>query len=363
MPNTFSTIIPRAPQKTRQLVARATTVPVELLPEEMRPPKPRFVSINPEAPSFSPPKTQNTGAATQRAAQPRPDTQRNDMPKIDGEIEKSTHIVNNIPREFLPQHLQPKPGQPLGHLPTNDTPETPAPPTAPPSADTQSPTHTAPDQPSPQQQDTSAGRADRTKESFPKHKAENSREKRSTTDDTTRQRADKQPNTEKKKTKPAPNPENKNKATTKPTITRQENAADNLTPAPRPQAAKVGTFGLLARRPTGTNEAGIVSLDSRYSEFGDYAQRMVEIIQANWWMSLMRTKHRETGHTVVVIEFILRKDGTLRNVVIKESSASQTGTYTCKDAIESRTPFDPWTPEMIATLGDEDHGCFTFHYR
>ena len=77
----------------------------------------------------------------------------------------------------------------------------------------------------------------------------------------------------------------------------------------------------------------------------------------------MRTKHREANHAVVIIEFTLRKDGTLHDVVIKESTASQAGAYICKDAIESRTPFDPWTPEMIATLGDEDRGRFTFHYR
>ena len=349
--------IPDTPQMPRQLVARDAHVPEELLPEEMQRLKPRFVPVNPEAPTHQPPDTRNTGAATQRAAQPVPDSQRSDMPKIAGETEESNQIVNNIPREFLPAHQQPEPGRPLGKPEADAIQDAPA----------QVPSLPADSKPGTNTSKIPAGEARTDEAGLPQNAAEGTHEKKSNTDSKSLSQTNNPPPKKPETLPTSQAQENKgkdeNENAVKPAIVRQGNSPDNLTPAPRPQAAKVGTFSLLARRPTGTNEAGTLALDSRYSEFGDYAQRMVEIIQASWWLSLMRTKHREANHAVVIIEFTLRKDGTLHDVVIKESTASQAGAYICKDAIESRTPFDPWTPEMIATLGDEDRGRFTFHYR
>jgi hypothetical protein len=134
-------------------------------------------------------------------------------------------------------------------------------------------------------------------------------------------------------------------------------------PLPRPQAAKVGTTGVLLKNPTGTNEAGTIALDARFSEFGDYAQRMIEIIQASWWLILERLPIRENPNATVVVEFTLCKDGTLKNVVVLSTTAGKTATYACKDAIESRAPYDPWPEPMIKMLGDEDRARFTFYYR
>jgi hypothetical protein len=134
-------------------------------------------------------------------------------------------------------------------------------------------------------------------------------------------------------------------------------------PQPRPQAVKVGTTGILLKNPIGTNEAGTLSLDAKYSEFGDYAQRMIEIIQATWWLILERGKIHPTPNTTVIVQFTLCKDGTLKDVTIAHTTATPAATYACKDAIESRAPYDPWRPDMIAMLGGEERAKFTFHYR
>jgi hypothetical protein len=134
-------------------------------------------------------------------------------------------------------------------------------------------------------------------------------------------------------------------------------------PLPRPQAAKVGTTGVLLKKTTGTNKAGTISLDARFSEYGDYAQRMIEIVQASWWLTLERIPIQEKPDACVTIEFTLCKDGVIKDLIVLNTTASRAATYACRDAIESRSPYDPWTEEMIKMLGDEDRTRFSFHYR
>jgi hypothetical protein len=113
---------------------------------------------------------------------------------------------------------------------------------------------------------------------------------------------------------------------------------------------------------TSTSEAGTLALDARFSEFGDYTQRFLEVVQASWWINIERTRIRESV-AVVVVDFTLCKDGTLRDVIIAHHTSGEAASYACKDAIESRAPFDPWPEEMVKALGGEDRGRIVFHYR
>jgi hypothetical protein len=335
-------------------------IPEELLPEELRPPKPRFVQVNPEAPTRNPPDTLNTGAATQRAAQPVPDgTERAPLPKLDGEEAESTQLVNHIPREFLPPEAQPQPDRPLGQPAPDTTAPTPVSKTAV-AQKAQETDGPAPAQARPEF--TPAVERGGIAVSVHPGKAPLKPEVPEDTGAVPVNRPSAQKNsgerdgTDAQKNTPAPQSAPANAA--------PKGDADDLpAPRPRPQAVKVGTTGILMKNPYGTNEAGTLSLDAKYSEFGDYAQRMIEIIQASWWVIIERSKIHEQYGAVVVIEFTLCRDGTLKDVVVASTTASASGTYACKDAIESRTPFDPWRADMVAMLGDEERSKFTFHYR
>jgi hypothetical protein len=335
-------------------------IPEDMLPEEMRtpkPPPPRFVEVNPEAPSNNPPDARNTGAATQRAAQPNPTgNTRESMPKMDGEEPDSTRIVNNIPRDLLPPQLQPEAHRPLGKPNPSSAENT----------SVTAKTETAKESEGPLPVQDLPRLVPVTKEGIAVSMTPGTAPLSPKTPDDKGIEPVREPS--EKKLEGVPEGTAEKNSTDAPKVAVQDAAKKGQEdgvpdPQPRPQAVKVGTTGIKMRNAVGTNEAGTLALDAKYSEFGDYAQRMIEIIQSNWWFIIERTKLREGYDKKVIVEFTLCKDGTLKDVEIVYSTASSAGAYACKDAIESRAPFDPWREDMVLMLGDEERGRFTFYYR
>lgn len=134
--------------------------------------------------------------------------------------------------------------------------------------------------------------------------------------------------------------------------------ANPLLAPPRPS----GTSGLLLRNPSDVGRAGAVALDARFSTYGDYAQRMLEAVQASWWRLLDRMSVPEFAAGSVVIRFRLRPDGTVTDATIVSSTVPTLAALACKDAVTLPAPFDPWRPEMAALLGGEEWVTITFHY-
>lgn len=131
--------------------------------------------------------------------------------------------------------------------------------------------------------------------------------------------------------------------------------------APPSQAA--GTSGLLLRNPVDVGRAGALALDARFSAYGDYAQRMLEAVQASWWGILSRTRLDDFAAGTVVIRFRLARDGTVPEAEIVSSTVPMLAALACKDAVQLPAPYDAWRPEMVALLGDEETVTLTFHYR
>lgn len=134
--------------------------------------------------------------------------------------------------------------------------------------------------------------------------------------------------------------------------------ANPLLAPPRPS----GTSGLLLRNPSDVGRAGAVALDARFSTYGDYAQRMLEAVQASWWRLLDRMSVPEFAAGSVVIRFRLHPDGTVTDATIVSSTVPTLAALACKDAVTLPAPFDPWRPEMAALLGGEEWVTITFHY-
>lgn len=298
----FAEYVPSPPDRVELAEPENVVIPEALLPEEFRKKKkPEFVPVNPNAPEEIPNPTDNHSAVNQRAAQENPDpTTRSRKPGNDGESEDSRGIAEKVvPRELLPESARM--------------------------------TRVAAKQKNPEP-------------------------------------------SEKEKTKPADAGAAKPHGVALPESAAGTVAVGSLPepektkavaipdPQERPRIAPPpGLKTLTMKSNTATNEVGAVSLDAQFSEFGEYTQRMLEAIQAAWYVTCERSSVHSRGS--VVVRFTLCSDGTIKSTEILHSSASELATYACRDAIESRAPYEAWREEMVALFGEEQTTTISFYYR
>jgi len=126
-------------------------------------------------------------------------------------------------------------------------------------------------------------------------------------------------------------------------------------PLPRPTVqARENSFGPLRSSFLGVSRTGRVAFSTRYTEFGEYWNRVLEIIERKWndlvWNSYDAiTWNRDR----VRFEITIRRDGTITNLDVLYSGVGRVEETLASDAIMSRSPFPEWTPDMIATVGEE----------
>ena len=142
-------------------------------------------------------------------------------------------------------------------------------------------------------------------------------------------------------------------------------------PSPTPVAANPdrpratvpsGTYGLLLRRPVGVNRAGSIAVDARFSNYGDYTQRMMEAIQSSWWSIIERSRFESVSRGRVTVSFRLHRDGTVTDAKIHGSEVTRVMTLACKDAVMAPAPYDIWRADMVAMYGESDTVTINFHY-
>ena len=146
-------------------------------------------------------------------------------------------------------------------------------------------------------------------------------------------------------------------------------SAAKPTPAPvaanpdRPRATTPsGTYGLLLRRPVGVNRAGSLAIDARFSNYGDYTQRMMEAIQSSWWSIIERSRFEGVSRGRVTVTFRLHRDGTVTDAKVLGSEVTRVMTLACKDAVMAPAPYDIWRADMVAMYGESDTVTINFHY-
>jgi outer membrane biosynthesis protein TonB len=302
----------------------------------MRPRAPRFVEVNPMAPTAKPDHARNTGAADQRAAQPDPDaTKTSDSARLRGESRDSTRVVQSIPREFLPKDMRPAAGQPVGGA------------AATPAASANSPASASAE---------SAAKTEPAGKTFPadpagKKPAPTLPDKKPTDPGPARPKTETPSDAKNAAAKKAPGPA---------TLAGEATPGDP-SPRPRPRATLAGTSGPLGINLAGTNEKGSLAVDSRFSRMGEYASRLFEIIQASWWAGIERSRISESGQ--VVVEFTLHSDGTVSDSRIISATTSERAALICLDAIVGRSPYDKWPEDMVGMIGEKQTGRITFQYR
>jgi outer membrane biosynthesis protein TonB len=143
-------------------------------------------------------------------------------------------------------------------------------------------------------------------------------------------------------------------------------AAPSPTPAnpDRPRASiPSGTAGLLLRNSVGVNRAGAVAIDARFSQYGDYTQRMLEAIQSSWWSIIERSQFEGVQRGRVTVRFRLHRDGTVTDATILSNEVTRVMSLACKDAVMAPAPYDAWRADMVALYGESDIVTINFYYR
>jgi outer membrane biosynthesis protein TonB len=146
--------------------------------------------------------------------------------------------------------------------------------------------------------------------------------------------------------------------------------APKAAPAPvaadpdRPRASiPSGTAGLLLRNSVGVNRAGAVAIDARFSQYGDYTQRMLEAIQSSWWSIIERSQFEGVQRGRVTVRFRLHRDGTVTDATILSNEVTRVMSLACKDAVMAPAPYDIWRADMVALYGESDMVTINFYYR
>ena len=126
-------------------------------------------------------------------------------------------------------------------------------------------------------------------------------------------------------------------------------------PAPRarPRLSMKIPAGPLMDNNTAASNTGRISIDSCFSEFGAYQQRMIEAISRQWNLLGSRYDLSLAVGSQVVINFSLNTEGELVAFKIVFSTSTHTGAGLCEQAILSTAPYGVWTQEMVNTLGQQ----------
>ncbi|MDP1580933.1 MAG: hypothetical protein Q8M02_11680, partial [Candidatus Didemnitutus sp.] len=138
-------------------------------------------------------------------------------------------------------------------------------------------------------------------------------------------------------------------------------ATERPTPKPRPRLTQARP-NVLANRLSGTSNIGILGIDARWSEYGDYMQEFIEIVQATWWGILSESRVSPKSGSRVIVTFTLNAQGEV-SVTEVEETAGKPGAYACTNALTVRQPYRKWTDQMIAVLGRSQTMTFSFYYQ
>lgn len=293
-----------------------------LRPQEEAPPPSNFVEANPNAPENIPDQTNNFAAQNQQAAQEKPTTDdRSDRPAMEGRTDvESTQIVSGS----LTQPVEALPAPAPAAEEIEQTPEAP-----------------------PRQQQVPLS-------GFEKNEGENPNAFGS---GIAQPREGAQPVPEAVEgVKDAPLVQG---ATgTRPRI-------DPKRPQPRPQVVRQQQVrpAIFQENKFGTRNIGLNAWDAKWSNYGQYLQKLIDTVQIQWERILIESRVYPTSGTSVKVVFRLNQRGEISEIVNVEGTAGNQAEKICASAITSRAPYGEWTEDMIAVLGEEQELTFTFFYQ
>lgn len=133
-------------------------------------------------------------------------------------------------------------------------------------------------------------------------------------------------------------------------------------PRARPRLAPELVTGPVMRSQSSASRRGSLAIDATFSEFGEYEQQFYAAIQTGWYQEIEFFQPIDTSARVHV-RFTIYSDGRVEDVRAVDTSASEIATVICETAITKRSPFRPWTREMVQVFGTQRTLNVMFHYR
>ncbi len=301
----------------------ARTFDIELAPESLvAPPKPpgRFVETNPDANNNIPDRTDNFGAQNQQAAQPVPDKGSTlHMPKTEGrkDFQNDSQIVTGRLQQPLPTPPAPPVQQQAAAKPGQNHPKLQVP----------LPGFVENRGDNPDAFGTEVAKFPEPSTGADRH-VEGDRNSQNLTGQTGAESATK---------------------------------SERPRPLPRPRLAQVRP-GILQDRPVGVSNAGHIAVDAHFSQFGDYLQELIDIVQIQWERIIQSSAVYPRSGSHVTITFKITSQGQIAEILKVDGDAEEFGTGAALSAIRDPAPYRPWTKEMVAVLGDDQTITFGFYY-
>lgn len=139
-------------------------------------------------------------------------------------------------------------------------------------------------------------------------------------------------------------------------------SAQRAQPKARPRLTAPRTT-ILTNRVTGVSNLGVIGMDARWSEYGDYLQRLIEIVQLSWYNILAESRVSPPRGSSVAITFKINSRGETDIVKVEDEGAGRQAVFSCQNAIQARQPYDKWTEQMVAVLGEEQTLTFKFYHQ
>lgn len=118
-----------------------------------------------------------------------------------------------------------------------------------------------------------------------------------------------------------------------------------------------------SKKIAGTANMGNIAVDARWRNYGAYLQRMIDNVQIQWERTLLKQKEKPVVGSSVSVKFVMNDEGRIVEIGVADSSADDTSTRACVNAITERMPYGPWTGDMKSDLGEKQEMKFTFYYQ
>ncbi len=132
---------------------------------------------------------------------------------------------------------------------------------------------------------------------------------------------------------------------------------------PRLASTSLNRSTILSNRATGVTNIGILGMDARWSEYGEYLNELIEIVQQQWYNILRESRVSPPRGSSVVVTFKINPKGETEIVKVEDTNAGKQGVFSCQNAITYPQPYRKWTDQMVAVLGDSQELTFSFHYQ
>jgi hypothetical protein len=131
---------------------------------------------------------------------------------------------------------------------------------------------------------------------------------------------------------------------------------------PRPRLDPKLLVGPLMQSEGAATRRGKIAIDSTFSEFGEYQQQFFAPVLRGWYQEIDFYQPIDVSARVLV-SLTLHSNGEVTSVKALQTTATEIATIICENAIAKRSPFRPWTKEMVEVFGNKKTLTVLFIYQ